>query len=47
MELGITLGAEVGARRVPNNVFLVRNGDGKPEESCLEDIMGLGYSDVE
>ena len=40
------LGAEVGSRRGPTGMFLGRNGNGKPEDSCLGDTMGVGSSDI-
>ena len=45
MSLGTTLGAELGDRRVPTNVFLGGNSDGKPEDSCLWETARVGSYD--
>ena len=45
MTLGKTLGSEVGSRRGPTDVLLGGNGDGKPEDSCLGETLGVGSYD--
>ena len=46
MSLGTTLGSELGDRRVPTNVFLGGNSDGKTEDSCLWETVRVGSYDV-